>query len=272
MTTSFTPRVTLTLLGIGGAFDADYGVANTNALLKIYAKEGKPPLLYLIDCGHTCGKQLHALGLDYKSIDGVLVTHVHGDHIDGLEVLGYKSFFLYGELTPVFAPRNVLAGIWDALHPKMGFLQDGPKQAHQVDMDTYFHPEPVENAEVVLGNAVKVRFVPVQHVEGMECYGLIFSNLNTGEILFRWSGDTVFTAGHVLFEDLAEDSNQLLFHDCLFYPPYPSTVHTHFAQLCTLQSELRSKVVLVHHGKSEAPEDLQGMHLGQALEEFTFHL
>ncbi|MCP5070858.1 MAG: MBL fold metallo-hydrolase, partial [bacterium] len=72
----------LTLLGIGGAFDADKGIANTGALIEI-SDRGSVVERVLIDCGHTCGRQLDELGLSYGDIDTVLLTHAHGDHMDG---------------------------------------------------------------------------------------------------------------------------------------------------------------------------------------------
>ena len=106
----------LILLGIGGAFDADRGVANTGALLVVEAEGATTRVL--VDCGHTCGLQLDALGLSYADIDAIVLTHTHGDHIDGMETLGYKSLFLHRRRVPVFAAADVLERLWMALAPR----------------------------------------------------------------------------------------------------------------------------------------------------------
>ena len=61
----------LTILGIGGAFDADKGIANTGALIEILDR-GEVSERILIDCGHTCGRQLNELGLCYDDIDAAV--------------------------------------------------------------------------------------------------------------------------------------------------------------------------------------------------------
>jgi ribonuclease BN (tRNA processing enzyme) len=40
---------------------------------------------WLIDCGRQAPDQLWARGLTWWSIDGQIITHVHGDHAYGLE-------------------------------------------------------------------------------------------------------------------------------------------------------------------------------------------
>jgi ribonuclease BN (tRNA processing enzyme) len=256
------------LLGIGGAFDADEGVANTGGLLCV--EDGTSCTRILIDCGHTCGGQLRAVGLGYEDIDAVLLTHTHGDHIDGLETMGYKSLFLHKRRVAVYAPAGILDQVWHALAPKMDTLQVAADQAIEATMPLYFDPKPVapDSGPIEVGGGVTAEFVPVRHVRGMPCYGIILQ-LDTGETI-RWSGDCIFQPEGPILGDV--QPGDLVFHDCAFYPAYDATVHTHLEQLATLPEAIRREIVLVHHGRvMDTPEPREGMHLGQPLERFEIN-
>lgn len=257
-------RAELILLGIGGAFDADRGIANTGALLVV--ERGGTTTRVLIDCGHTCGLQLDALGLSYADIDAIVVTHTHGDHIDGLETLGYKSLFLHQRLVPLHAPADVLERIWRALEPKMSPLQVEAGRSVDAAMDTYFAPRPCGGVAHLPGG-IHAEFHPVPHVVGMPSYAIIL-RVDGHPVAIRWSGDCTFDADGRLFADLAPAD--LVFHDCAFYPRYDATVHTHLEELETLSEGVRRQVVLIHHGRVEAsPATHALMRLGQPLERFV---
>lgn len=47
----------------------------------------------LIDCGNTCKyicEKLNGIGVDPKDIDGILISHTHVDHINGLKTFSHK--------------------------------------------------------------------------------------------------------------------------------------------------------------------------------------
>ena len=73
-------------LGVGEAFART--LRQTNFL--IIPAEGKP---FLVDFGHTAVRASRSLRVDLRSVDGVVVSHLHGDHIGGLEELAFTSYF-----------------------------------------------------------------------------------------------------------------------------------------------------------------------------------
>src|SRR5665213_2824540 len=70
----------LTFIGCGNAF-GDGGRFNTCFLL-----EGSERRL-LIDCGASSLVGMRKLGIDPHSIDGIVLSHLHGDHFGGLPFL-----------------------------------------------------------------------------------------------------------------------------------------------------------------------------------------
>lgn len=67
----------------------------------------------LIDAGLSAKAiklKLEEIGVDIASIDAILITHEHGDHIQGLKVLAYKLGI------PVLANHETARGIVDCFH------------------------------------------------------------------------------------------------------------------------------------------------------------
>lgn len=69
------------VLGSGNAFCSD-GRAQTAFLLD-HSARGR----LLLDCGATTLLQLNRLGADPASLDTILITHFHGDHVGGLPAM-----------------------------------------------------------------------------------------------------------------------------------------------------------------------------------------
>ena len=65
------------LLGTGGMYPLP-----DRALTSLYVRYGSSALL--IDCGEGTQTAIRSAGLRFKSIEGVLITHFHADHVSGL--------------------------------------------------------------------------------------------------------------------------------------------------------------------------------------------
>ncbi|MCU0595888.1 MAG: MBL fold metallo-hydrolase [Desulfobacterota bacterium] len=74
----------------------------------------------LIDCGPDIAAQLsrHAV----RRLDGVLITHEHGDHYIGLdELFSYKRASPRGEFTPI--PVTMTRESWETIRLRFGYLE-----------------------------------------------------------------------------------------------------------------------------------------------------
>ena len=85
----------------------------------------------LVDAGISkkrIDEGLHTLGIKGEELSGILVTHEHSDHIQGLGVFSRK----YG--IPIYATKGTLAGIME--YKSLGKMPEG--LLHEVEMDKKF--------------------------------------------------------------------------------------------------------------------------------------
>jgi ribonuclease BN (tRNA processing enzyme) len=77
----------LTVVGCGDAFGSG-GRFNTCFHLEAAAKT------FLVDCGASTLVALSARGIDPNAIDGIILSHLHGDHFGGIPFLLPQGHFL----------------------------------------------------------------------------------------------------------------------------------------------------------------------------------
>lgn len=71
----------------------------------------------LLDCGEPCSHTLKRMGVSFNSLDAVVVSHTHSDHVGGLPML-LQSMWLEERTRPlpVWLPRRALRPLRDWLH------------------------------------------------------------------------------------------------------------------------------------------------------------
>lgn len=129
-------------LGTGDAFAAG-GRGQTCVLL-----DGEPAGRCLLDCGATALTALQAQGIEPRSIDAILLTHLHGDHFAGVPFFLLDA--LVGSGRPARRPLTVagppgtearVRALGEVLYPGMGakvpafplaFLEMTPEVRHEV--------------------------------------------------------------------------------------------------------------------------------------------
>jgi ribonuclease BN (tRNA processing enzyme) len=78
----------LLFLGSGSAFTV--GMDNFQSNMLLIADNGQK---LLIDCGTDIRFTLHREGFSYLDIHNVYLSHLHSDHVGGLEYLGFSQRF-----------------------------------------------------------------------------------------------------------------------------------------------------------------------------------
>jgi len=261
-----------TFLGTGGAFSRSHENFHNNVLIQ--TDSGKK---LLIDCGGTALESLDELGVDPLDIDGVIVTHVHADHVGGLEELGFRGLFLgpkqkFDMYVPnLLVPSRAVVGYDSDVYPDLWYnclkggmvhIQDAEGNAVQADMDTYFNVHVSESPkDPIKVGGIKFIFVKTNHVPNKTSYGLVLES-ETGTTVF-------FSADSTSERTVDLEAFDIVFHDCMFMPRYPATVHTHFEEMVDLPESVRKRTYLMHYGNPDnAPEDLQGMRLARKHQTF----
>jgi phosphoribosyl 1,2-cyclic phosphate phosphodiesterase len=180
----------------------------------------------LVDCGPDLRRQM--LDAEVGRLDGLIVTHTHGDHCHGIDELRPVSQTL-GRPLPLHARADVLA----ELEARFGYAFAGSE----------FYRPIVESRELggtlAVGDA-RARFVDQPHGQ-FTSLGMRFDE---GDRSLAYAID--FNA---LTPEMAElyDAVDVWIVDCLTRKPHPT--HAHLAAVLDWARDLRvGQVYLVHMG------------------------
>jgi len=246
----------LTFAGVGGAF-APKEQYQTNAFFT--NDRGKH---LLIDCGSDARFSLAEAGVNLMDIHSVYITHLHSDHVGGLEWLGFLRFFTPKKLPLLFAADGLIHELWySTLRGGMESLQ-----GKVATLNTYFNVNPVHpNGEFVWNRVV---FKPVQTVHVVSGYKINYSYglmIDLRAVVEEdapvkkifYTGDTQFAPNQLM--DFYKEAD-LIFHDCETSVGFKSGVHAHFDDLKELLVEIKKKMWLMHYSAGTSMENLAKKH------------
>lgn len=225
------------VVGVGDAFTALY----YNACLLIEAGDQR----LLVDAPPALARALRDLSLKTSDtvglddIDHVLITHLHGDHVGGLEQLLFWRRFVTGRKTTVHAIPDVLAGLWDTrLRGGMDTLMRPDGGTERLELTDYAHVAPLGPGVTRLGPLELTWRRTIHHIPTsalhVRCQGQAFG----------YSADTSFDPELIAW--LA--ASDLFLHETNF------GVHTPLASLCQLPAELRGRMRLIHYPDQLSPD------------------
>lgn len=240
-------------VGTGSAFN----IKDFQSNFLIEAASGKK---LLIDCGAFAPIALEEFGIHGgnlgEQIDGVYVSHLHADHIGGLEWLAFCTYF--NPNAP--KPRLFCVGGRDGLMTQLWnkSLRGGMEsyEGRVNDLRDYFECNALRvNGEFIWEG---LEFKPVQTVHVMNgreivnSYGLLIREIHREDgksyyadedpVVFITT-DTQFCPNQISkFYDMAD----VILHDCET-APYYSKVHAHYDELKTLPDGTKAKMWLYHY-------------------------
>lgn len=232
----------LLFLGTGSAFTIGDGNYQSNML--IVAPNGKK---LLIDCGSDIRFSLYEQDLIYKDIDAVYISHLHTDHIGGLEWLAFTKYFLDSKAKPLlFINKGLKKGLWNSISPGLSSLE-----TEKATLEHYFDVHLLGNKSSFYWEKIHFQLVSTIHVMSdrisMPSFGL-FITANSESIFI--TTDTCFTP-NLLMTYYKKAS--VIFHDCET-SRVKSSVHASYPSLKTLPSEIKSKMWLYHYNPGKLPD------------------
>lgn len=222
----------IVIIGSGDAFSARHYGSSAVALA--------PAGHVLIDCPDPIHRAIReaseasGIPIDASSIHDVIITHLHGDHVNGLEAFGFTHWLLRRKdpsrpRPRVHATSAVLDRLWSRLAPAMD--QQGTVGLHE-----YF-----ETRTLVPGTLAQIAGLHVECRVTTHMIPTIGLRLRSGDSSIGWSGDTGFEQAHI--DWLSECS--AVVHETSS-PPF----HTPVSDLLALPEDVRRKIRLIH-----APDD-----------------
>lgn len=230
----------LTFLGTGSAFTlTNY---HSNMLLEVNGHR------LLIDSGSDVRFAMRDAGYSASDIQALYVSHLHADHIGGIEWLALSTYFNPALSRPLlFINEKMSEELWlNSLKGGLGTLQN--QIAH---LETYFVTSPIGRNHGFDFAGIHIQTVQTVHyMDGYEIvpsYGLLIPTPNAGMIFL--TTDTQFTPGHLMaFYQKAA----IIFHDCET-AKNRSGIHAHYEELKSLPKEIRAKMWLYHYQDGDLP-------------------
>ncbi|MEX0739806.1 MAG: MBL fold metallo-hydrolase [Pseudohongiella sp.] len=184
----------------------------------------------LIDCGHTVKHALYAQDLSISDIDAIYISHVHGDHVFGLERVAYEALFKYKKRIKLFFHHSLYRELWhETLKGSLGLLGEGPAA-----LEDYFEVYQLDRLEFeIFGNYYQL--LPVKHTPGKPAFGLLINN------------DILYTTDTTAIPELIECLDfRVGFHDVTFTAENP--VHATLESLLKwYPSSIRQKLYLMSY-------------------------
>ncbi len=241
----------VTFLGVGSAFSRKYATSN------VLVESGSIKLL--IDCSHSGPRALEKYGLLLKDITHVFITHLHADHISGLEEYAFRSKLIYKQKPVLLTTDALLDRLWTAsLRGGLEYIEKTPGNSYPHTLHDFFHPKPVVSQQwspIGENSGLRIYLHPTNHVKAMESYGLEVEELPGGQAKrFLFSGDTKFDPDLIMH---GVQACSQIFHDCQLYDSGKDNelgVHTSYQQLLGLPDEVRRHMWLYHYGDTPLPD------------------
>jgi len=222
--------IRVTTLGTGDAF-ASGGRGHSGILI-----QGQGTTL-LIDPGPTILTAIKRFGIEIATIDVVLLTHLHGDHIAGVPFLLLDYQFASRRTRPL-----IIAGPRPLATRLERLTTCCYRDLSRRNLRFRLHYQLMRAGQQRRLGAATVTALPMAHTRSTICLGY---RIRLGNKLVAFTGDTVWCDS---IPRLAEGADLFLTECTGFHPAADS--HLDYLTLANRRAELHaSRIVLVHVGE-----------------------
>jgi len=229
-------------IGVGSAFTTQ-NYYQSNMMITSRNKKNM-----LLDCGSDARFALSECRIYNNNvseeIEAVYISHLHADHIGGMEWLAFNTYFVPNRVTPkLFMEEKIMNEMWNhSLKAGLGCIE-----GKEMDLTDYFDCHPLSENASFLWEGIRFTLVKMPHVitEGRHhnSFGLLLKEEEyRGPIVFI----TMDTQFQPEFISEISESVSIIFHDCET-SPFKSIIHAHYEDLCTLHAKVKQKMWLYHY-------------------------
>jgi ribonuclease BN (tRNA processing enzyme) len=225
------PGLRLLSLGVGNAFSA----VSYSTCLALEA-EGR---WLLIDCPHPIRKMMReasvstGVDLDVTNVDAVALTHLHADHVSGLEDFAFYSYFLLQRRVQLLAHPSVSEHLWTGHLGGMRHTErESGRPAAEYRFSDFFDLHDLSHQDELLSGPFSVSTFPATHSLPTTAMFVEAAGRKIG-----YSADTAYDPSLIEWLSRAD----LIVHEA--NGGYP---HTPYERLAALPASLRRKMFVVH--------------------------
>lgn len=233
----------LLFLGSGSAFTV--GTDNYQSNMLLISDTGKK---LLIDCGSDIRFSLYKEGFSHLDITDIYISHIHADHVGGLEYIGFSSKFDPRCQKPrLYINKELMHNLWN------NSLSGGMKYVENkiLTLSDFFQPVEIDENQAFLWDNIKFNSIKVIHVNSDSVI------INSYGLFFEINGIKVFltTDTQMHWNSLKKYYQQadIIFQDCET-AKFPSGVHAHYQELLNLPLSIKNKMWLYHYQPGKLPD------------------
>jgi ribonuclease BN (tRNA processing enzyme) len=241
------------IIGVGDAFSEKH---NSSSFV---IKAGDFRLM--VDCCERIRKALREArersgsDVNLSQIDHVLLTHLHGDHVGGLEAYAFYKLFVDQRKPHLYAGAPVLSELWEGrLKAPMRQLYNADfSQLKLMNLEDYFELHPLEPDRTEQIGPLQVEIFPTRH------------HIPTFAARFSYAGRKLGYSADTTFDPALLDF--LAPADLIIHETGPG-VHTPYEKLVALPPALIQKIRLIHYGDDfdKAASSLKPLEEGEIVE------
>lgn len=229
--------------GTGSAFTVGDGNYQSNMVL-----EDSQGNKLLIDCGTDARIALSEIGIKHSDIDAIYISHLHADHVGGLEWIAFtrKHGHDTNKKPSLYIHEKLAEPLWN--HTLSGGLSSSNDSS--ISIESYFDLKAIKGSAFTW-KGHKFNIFPAPHTT-TGCYQMSSYGLN-----FIDEGKNILITTDIRFEPVIMKElyagADLIFQDCEISEK-PSGVHAHYEQLRTLSKEIKGKMWLYHYQSGPLPD------------------